>query len=81
VHPGDYVVCCDEKPSIQARARKHATLPAAAAVKRGQRVEHEYERKGALCYLAAWDAGAPGCSIAARRKTGSSRSTRSSTSS
>lgn len=30
--------------------------PAAAGVKRGQRVEHEYERKGALCYLAAWDA-------------------------
>jgi hypothetical protein len=56
LHPGDYVVCCDEKPSIQARHRKHATLPAAAAVKRGQRVEHEYERKGALCYLAAWDA-------------------------
>jgi hypothetical protein len=22
----------------------------------GQLVEHEYERKGALCYLAAWDA-------------------------
>ena len=21
-----------------------------------ERVEHEYERKGALCYLAAWDA-------------------------
>jgi hypothetical protein len=56
LHPGDYVVCCDEKPSIQARHRKHATLPAAAGVKRGQRVEHEYERKGALCYLAAWDA-------------------------
>ncbi len=56
LRPGDYVVCCDEKPSIQARHRKHATLPAAAAVKRGQRVEHEYERKGALCYLAAWDA-------------------------
>jgi hypothetical protein len=55
LHPGDYVVCCDEKPSIQARARTHATLPAAAAVKRGQRVEHEYRRKGALCYLAAWD--------------------------
>jgi hypothetical protein len=47
-------VCCDEKPSIQARHRKHATLSATAAVKRGQRVEHEYERKGALCYLAAW---------------------------
>ncbi len=55
LHPGDYVVCCDEKPSIQARARKHATLPAAAGVKRGQRVEHEYERRGALCYFAAWD--------------------------
>jgi transposase len=56
LHPGDYVVCCDEKPSIQARRRKHATLPATAAIGRGQRVEHEYERKGALCYLAAWDA-------------------------
>jgi hypothetical protein len=55
LHPGHYVVCCDEKPSIQARARKHPTLPAAAAIKRGQRVEHEYERKSALCYLAAWD--------------------------
>jgi DDE superfamily endonuclease len=56
LHPGDYVVCCDEKPSIQARRRKHATRATAPAVNRGQRVEHEYERKGALCYLAAWDA-------------------------
>ena len=48
LHPGDYVVCCDEKPSIQARRRKHATLPAAPAVKRGQRVEHEYERRRAV---------------------------------
>ena len=56
LHPGDYVVCADEKPSIQARRRKHATLPAANGQRRGQRVEHEYERKGALCYLAAWDA-------------------------
>jgi len=56
LHPGDYVVCADEKPSIQARRRKHATLPAASGHQRGQRVEHEYERKGALCYLAAWDA-------------------------
>jgi DDE superfamily endonuclease len=55
LHPGDFVVCCDEKPSIQARARKHLTLPPAADVPRGQRVEHEYERRGALCYLAAWD--------------------------
>jgi hypothetical protein len=55
LHPGDYVVCCDEKPSIQARERKHPTLPAKPRVKRGQRVEHEYHRHGALCYFAAWD--------------------------
>jgi hypothetical protein len=54
LHPGDYVVCADEKPSIQARKRRAATLGAAPS--RGQRVEHEYERTGALCYLAAWDA-------------------------
>ncbi|MCA1678776.1 MAG: IS630 family transposase [Actinobacteria bacterium] len=54
LEPGDLVVCADEKPSIQARRREHATLPAAPGD--GQKVEHEYERKGALCYLAAWDA-------------------------
>ena len=54
LHPGDFVVCADEKPSIQARKRKHPTLPATPAG--GQKVEHEYERRGALCYLAAWDA-------------------------
>ncbi len=53
LHPGDFVVCADEKPSIQARKRKAETLPAAPG--EGQKVEHEYERKGALCYLAAWD--------------------------
>ena len=53
LHPGDYVVCADEKPSTQARRRKHGTLAARAGS--GQKVEHEYERKGALCYLAAWD--------------------------
>ena len=54
LHPGDYVICADEKPSIQARHRKAPTLPARPG--EGQKVEHEYERKGALCYLAAWDA-------------------------
>ena len=54
LHPGDDVVCADEKPSIQARHRKAQTLPARCG--EGQKVEHEYERKGALCYLAAWDA-------------------------
>jgi DDE superfamily endonuclease len=54
LHPGDHVVCADEKPSIQARRRIVATLPAGR--RRGQKVEHEYRRQGALCYLAAWDA-------------------------
>ena len=54
LHPGDFVICADEKPSIQARRRIAPTLPAAPG--EGQKVEPEYERKGALCYLAAWDA-------------------------
>ena len=49
----EYVISTDEKTSIQARCRCHATLPPAAA--RAMRVEHEYERCGALQYLAAWD--------------------------
>jgi hypothetical protein len=53
LHPGDFVLCADEKPSIQARRRKHETLPPRGS--RGQKVEHEYERMGALCYLATWD--------------------------
>jgi hypothetical protein len=27
LHPGDYVICADEKPSIQARLREHETVP------------------------------------------------------
>jgi GNAT superfamily N-acetyltransferase len=49
----DFVVSADEKTSIQARCRCHPTLPASAS--RAIRVEHEYERGGALQYLAAWD--------------------------
>jgi len=49
----DWVICADEKTSIQARGRRHATLPPAPG--RAMRVEHEYERNGALAYLAAWD--------------------------
>ena len=55
LHPGDIVISADEKPSIQARRRIHQTLPPAACVERGQRVEHTYKRGGALTYLAAWD--------------------------
>jgi transposase len=50
---GDYVISADEKTSIQARCRCHPTLPPGRA--RVLRVEHEYERRGALAYLAAWD--------------------------
>jgi hypothetical protein len=55
LEPGDCIISADEKPSIQARRRIHETLAPAAGVKRGQRVEHTYERGGALTYLAAWD--------------------------
>ncbi len=51
--PDDYVLCSDEKTSIQARCRCHPTLPPGKA--RMMRVEHEYKRGGALAYLAAWD--------------------------
>jgi hypothetical protein len=51
--PRDYVLCADEKTSIQARQRKHRSLPPAAG--RPIYVEHEYARAGALAYLAAWD--------------------------
>jgi transposase len=50
---GDYVICSDEKTSIQCRCRCHPTLPPGRA--RVMRVEHEYDRGGALSYLAAWD--------------------------
>jgi hypothetical protein len=49
----DFVLSADEKTSIQAR---HRTAPRTApAPGRYSRVEHEYERKGALAYMAAWD--------------------------
>jgi hypothetical protein len=51
--PRDYVLCIDEKTSIQARRRKHRSLPPAPG--RPIYVEHEYVRAGVLAYLAAWD--------------------------
>ena len=50
---GDRVLSFDAKPSIQARGRIHATLPAAPG--RAVRVEHEYVRHGALALLAGLD--------------------------
>ena len=50
---GDCILSADEKTSIQARIRCQRTLGPAPG--RPRRVEHEYERGGALQYLAAWD--------------------------
>ena len=49
----DFVISADEKTGIQARPRKHPTLPPAAG--RPIYVEHEYSRVGAWAYFAAWD--------------------------
>ena len=51
--PGDRLLSFDAKPSIQARGRIRATLPAAPG--RPVRVEHEYVRHGALALLAGLD--------------------------
>lgn len=49
----EFVLSADEKTSIQARIRRHPSLPPGPG--RARRVEFEYERGGALQYLAAWD--------------------------
>jgi hypothetical protein len=50
---GDYVISADEKTSIQARCRCHPTL--APGTSCTMRVNHDYDRGGALAYLAAYD--------------------------
>jgi hypothetical protein len=47
------VLSADEKTSIQARCRCHPSLPPGAS--RMMRVSHDYHRRGALAYLAAYD--------------------------
>jgi transposase len=49
----EYVLSADEKTSIQVRRRLQPTLP--PGPRQAARVEHEYECRGALQYLAAWD--------------------------
>lgn len=53
LRPNEYVLSADEKTSIQARRRCHASAPPAPG--QPMRVEHEYERRGAYAYFAAWD--------------------------
>ena len=50
---GDFVVSTDEKTSIQARARVRSTVRPSAG--QPMLVEHEYKRRGAWTYVAAWD--------------------------
>ena len=49
----EYVLYADEKTNIQARIRKHPTIPPAPG--RPMRIEQEYERGGSLAYIAALD--------------------------
>ena len=51
--PDEFVLSSDEKTSIQARVRRHASV--AGNGRHLRLVEHEYERRGAFAYLAAWD--------------------------
>lgn len=49
----DFILSADEKTSIQARIRIHPSLGPGPG--RAARIEFEYERGGALQYLAVWD--------------------------
>ncbi len=49
----EFVLCADEKTRIQVRARTHPGVPPGPGKVR--RVEHEYERRGYVNYLVAWD--------------------------
>jgi hypothetical protein len=68
LQPGDMVISADAKPQVQARKRVHQGAPPAPG--RGQLVEHEYERMGALCYLDAWDVRRGGVIGRSERKGG-----------
>jgi hypothetical protein len=72
LHPGEYVICADEKSQLQALARRHQTV--AAAPGRPALVEFEYKRGGSW---PTWPPGTsitPACSGAASPRPGSSRS-------
>jgi DDE superfamily endonuclease len=66
--PRDYVLSADEKTSIQARKRKHPSLPPASG--RPTYIEHEYTRCGAWAYIAAWDVHRAKLFGRCERKTG-----------
>ncbi len=49
----DFVISADEKTSIQARRRIHERTPPGPG--RASKIEHGYQRAGAVAYLAAYD--------------------------
>ena len=49
----EYILSADEKTSIEIRHRRHPSTPPAPG--QPMRLEHEYVRRGAWAYLAAWD--------------------------
>ena len=49
----EYVLCADECTGLQVKRRLRPTLPPMPG--KAMLVEHEYQRKGTLAYLAAWD--------------------------
>ena len=53
LRPDEFILSSDEKTSIQARDRRHDSI--APGPGRPMLVEHEYKRRGAVQYLAAWD--------------------------
>lgn len=64
----EFIISTDEKTSIQARRRIHSPLPTIPG--KPLRIEHEYERKGAWAYLAAWDVRRAKIYGRCERKTG-----------
>lgn len=64
----EFVLSTDEKTSIQARARRHPTLPPTPGGV--MRVEHEYRRRGAWAYIAALDVRRAKLFGRCERKTG-----------
>src|SRR5436305_10639735 len=72
LHPGEYVICADEKSQLQALARRHQTVPAAPAARRWSS-----SNTGAVARWPIWPPGTfitLASSAAARPRPGSSRS-------
>lgn len=67
LEPWERVLCLDEKTSLQPRTRTRPTRPARPGLRPVQ-VEHEYERKGALHLLAAFDTRTGEVSAVLRRR-------------